>query len=100
MADLTFEGAHFDPAEITGPTRFYNLFGTLNRRLPLSCLSPFGEFRMKAQRRIAVAMVVLLASATTGPAALGDEIADHAAGVAGSAWEAAQAASGGLWTAA
>jgi hypothetical protein len=55
---------------------------------------------MKARRRIAVAMVVLLASTTTGPAALGDEIADHAAAVAGSAWEAAQAATGGLWTAA
>jgi hypothetical protein len=55
---------------------------------------------MKAPRRIAVALVVVLASATTGPAALGDEIADGAAGVAASAWEAAKAATGGLWTAA
>ena len=55
---------------------------------------------MKARRRIAVALAVLLASATTGHAALGDEIADDAAGVAASAWGAAKAASGGLRTAA
>jgi hypothetical protein len=55
---------------------------------------------MKARRRIAVTLVVMLASVTTGRAALGDEIANEAAGVAASAWEAAKAASGGLWTAA
>jgi hypothetical protein len=55
---------------------------------------------MKARRRIAVTLVVLLTSTATGHAALGDEIANDAAGVAASAWEAAKAATGGLGTAA
>jgi hypothetical protein len=55
---------------------------------------------MKARRRIAVTLIVLLTSTATGHAAFGDEIANDAAGVAASAWEAARAATGGLWTAA
>ena len=55
---------------------------------------------MNTPRRVAVALVVMLTSATAGQAAPGDGVADGAAGIAASLWDSAKTGTGGLWTAA
>ena len=55
---------------------------------------------MKTSPRVAIALVVMLTSATAGHAAPSEGVDDEAAGIAASLWDSAKTGTGGLWTAA